>query len=48
MRSRVRENAVAVAAVVVAIFVVAWLGLSRWMGTDYSLEARPAFDALPR
>jgi Glycosyltransferase family 87 len=46
MRSCARKNAVATVTAGMAIFAVAWLGLTRWMGTDYNLEARPAFDAL--
>ena len=47
MRSRASKNAVAAVSAGLAICLIAWLGLGRWMPwQDYNLEARPAFDAL--
>ena len=46
MRLRIRENALAGAASVLALYVVGWLSLYGWAWTDYDDEVRPAFDAL--
>lgn len=46
MRSRLRDNAVALGGAGLGIGIVAWLGLSSWAWTDYDSEARPALDAL--
>jgi len=47
MRLRASKNAGAAVSAGLAICVVAWLGLNRWMPwQDYNKEARPAFDAL--
>ncbi len=46
MRSRVRENALAGAVALLALYIVGWLGLYGWAWTDYDDEVRPALDAL--
>jgi hypothetical protein len=46
MRSRLRQNALAIVSAVGAIWIVGWLTLYGWALTDYDFEARPAFDAL--
>ncbi len=46
MRLRIRENALASAVAVLALYVVGWLSLYGWAWTDYDDEARPALDAL--
>jgi hypothetical protein len=46
MRSRLRENGLAIAAGSLALWIVAWLSLYGWALTDYDFEARPSIDAL--
>jgi hypothetical protein len=46
MRSRLRENAVAIVSAALAIWIVGRLTLYGWALTDYDFEARPALDAL--
>lgn len=46
MRVRVRENALAVAASSIALYIVAWLALTDWAWNDYDDEARASVDAL--
>lgn len=46
MRSRLRENGLAIVTGSLALWLVAWLSLYGWALTDYDFEARPSVDAL--
>lgn len=46
MRSRLRQNGLAIVGALGAVWIVGWLTLYGWALTDYDFEARPALDAL--